>query len=104
MGDQRAFAEEVHELVGNIGKRGFVLQVFDGNAMHPLGVGVNVPVAGMDVAMEVLAGGNAVDQFHRADLDDAVTLSGRQTRRFRIEDDFAEFLSHSSTSFPTGFG
>jgi hypothetical protein len=43
--------------------------------------------------VQIVAGGSVVDQFQRANFDDAMALSRAYSRRFGIQNNFAHYNS-----------
>ena len=76
------------ELVHHIGEQRLVLEKFVGQAVDRQRLGRHAAL-GIEVLVERLTGGNPVDQFDAADLDQAIALKWIETRRFRIEHNFA---------------
>ncbi len=80
-------AEEVQDLLGDLGEERLVLQEFIGDAMDGQRVRMDLLVARVDVDVQRPAGREMVDQLDAADFDDAVGAVV-EAGGFRIEDDF----------------
>jgi len=76
-------------------KKRFVLQEFDGETMHVHRVTVDVALR-VDVAVELAAGGDAIDDLDAAKLDQAVAVVGIEPRRLGIHDDLAQHFASLS--------
>ena len=57
-----------------------------GEPVHAFGALRHVPL-GVEITLEAAAGGDVIDQLHRADLDDPVTRRGFQAGGLGIEHD-----------------
>ena len=92
MDDERCVAEKADELVHHIGEQRLVLEKLIGQAVDRQRLGRHAAL-GIEVLVECLAGGYPVDQLDAADLDQAITVKWIETRRLRIEHDFAHEAS-----------
>ncbi|CDH45148.1 hypothetical protein BN874_210028 [Candidatus Contendobacter odensis Run_B_J11] len=86
--NQFGIADEVEELIRDVGKARLMGEKFAGNAVNPLRLFVNSAIR-LQVDMEVLAGQPPVYQFDAADFDDPVPLGGIKAGGFGVEDDLA---------------
>ena len=91
VGDQRRIADEAQEIVSHILEERLVLQEVHGQAVHGDGVGMDVAL-GIEVAVELAAGGNAVDDLDAAEFDQAVAAGGVEAGGFGVEHDLAQHL------------
>ena len=82
VGDQRGIADELEELLGDILEQRLVLQELGGEAVHVHRVAMDVAL-GFEVAVELAAGGDAVDDLDAADLDQPVAVGWRRDRSSR---------------------
>ena len=89
VGDQLGIADEGQELVGDILEERLVLQELGGQAVHGHRVTMDIAL-GIEVAMELAARGNTVDDLDAAELDQPVAVDGVEPRRLRVEDDLAQ--------------
>ena len=89
MGDERGVADEGQELVGDILEERLVLQELAGQAVHGHRIAMDVAL-GVEVAVELAARGDAVDDLDAAELDQPVAVVGVEPRRFRVDDDLAQ--------------
>ena len=78
--------DKVEKLLRHIGKYGLVCQKFGRDAVHRLCPCVNVSL-GVEVQVQIMPCGLAIDQFHTADFDDAVAFGHFQPGGFGIEKD-----------------
>ena len=88
MDDERCVSQKGDELVHHVGEQRLVLEKFIGQAVDRQRLGRHAAL-GIEVLVERLAGGYPVHQLDAADLDQAITLKWIETRRLRIEHDFA---------------
>src|SRR5205814_2957224 len=77
------------ELVGDVLEQRFVLEELGREAVHVDRVAVNVAL-GIEVAVELEAGGDAVDDLDAAELDQPVAFVGVEPRRLGVDDDLAQ--------------
>ena len=71
VGDQRRLVDELEELVDDVLEERLVLQEIAGQAVHRHGVAVDVAL-GIEIAMELAAGRDAVDDLDAAELDQPI--------------------------------
>src|SRR5207302_3375892 len=83
-------AHKGEEILGDLGERRLVLEEVGGEPVHLEGRGRHVAF-GIDVAMEGLAGWDAVEQLDAADLHHPIAREWIEAGGFRIEHDFAHF-------------
>jgi hypothetical protein len=79
-------ADELEQLVDDLGEPRLLRQEFVGDAVYVLRGAIDRPV-GAQIAMKAAAGAAAIDQLDAADLDDAMPLLRLQPRGFGVEDD-----------------
>src|SRR6185369_17841990 len=79
-------ADELEQLVDDLGELRLLRQELVGDAVHVLRGAIDRPVRAQ-VAMKAAAGAAAIDQLDAADLDDAMALLRLQPRGFRVEND-----------------
>ena len=94
--------DEGHQLFGDLGKLGFIVQVgaFDAVDRHRPFVNRTF---GVQITVEGAAGHPPVHDFNAADFNDSVTELGFEAGRFGIEDDLAHGPRvYSMQSFFTG--
>ena len=89
VGNERGVADEGEELVGDVLEQGFVLEELAGQAVHVDRIAVDVALR-VEVAVELAAGGDAVDDLDAAELDQPVAGVGVEPRRLRVDDDLAQ--------------
>ena len=77
------------ELVGDFGEQRLVAQELAREAVHGDRFRMDVAL-GVDVAVELAAGGDAVDDLDAADLDQPVTAQRIEARRLGVENDLAQ--------------
>ncbi len=90
MRHHRRVAYELQEGVADLGvaERRLVLEEVDGDAVHGLSAGFDVPLR-VDVTVKGLPGGDEIVEFHAAQFDQAVTGADIQAGGLGIEDDLA---------------
>jgi len=86
--DQRAIAEKLDQLLDHVVEERLVRKEARAQPVDAFGVGRHVAL-GVDIMVQMPAGGHAVDQFDAADLDQPVSAREAEPRRFGIEHDFA---------------
>jgi hypothetical protein len=90
MDDQFRALNKSQKVINHIGETRLVLEKFPGDAMHLQSALLYVTI-GIEVAMKMLAGQSAVDQFNRCDFDNPVTLPGLQASGLRIQNNLPHF-------------
>ncbi len=88
VGDQRRVADELQELVADLLEARLVPEELDGDAVHGLGLGLDVAL-GVDVAVEAGAGGNEVLELQARQLDQPVAGTRIKAGGLGVEDDLA---------------
>ena len=86
--DQLRAADELDQLVDDVGEARLLREEFVGDAVHLLRAAVDFAV-GPQVTMERAAGLAPIDQLDAADFDDAMALLRLEARGFGVEDDLA---------------
>ncbi len=92
---QLVLADEIQELLRDLGEDRMVLQELLGKAVD-LERALGHVALGVDVAPPVPAGLHMVDQFQAGDLHDAVAFGGLEARRLGIQHQFAHEASVAS--------
>ena len=87
--DEFGTIDEREELLGHIGEYRLVRQIPILDAMH-LGCCDIYLSLGIDISLKHILGGAAVDEFDAADLNDAMTRRGIQSRGFRIKNNLSQ--------------
>ncbi len=98
---QRRVTQKGQQIVGDFMEARLVPQHLQRDAMHPESLFRNVAL-GVDVMMEDLASGDAVEQLDAADLDQPVPLIRVKAGRFGIEHDLAHTVRLSLVSPANG--
>ncbi len=93
---QRRIADESQELVGHILEERLALQEIRGEAVDGDGIGMDIAL-GVEIAVELAACWNAVDDLDATKLDQAIAARGIETRRLGIQHDLAQ---HSVSPMP----
>ena len=78
----------IQKLLGDLAELRLVGEKFAGDAVHLQRAFFAVAFR-IDVAVKMFAGGLAVEDFHRADFDDAIAQRRVEAGSFSIEDDLA---------------
>ena len=86
-----ASSEELEELVDDVLEERLVLQEIAGQAVHRYGVAVDVAL-GIEIAVKLAAGRDAVDDLDAAELDQAIPVGVVEARGLRVDDDLAQHL------------
>src|SRR5581483_5596331 len=97
MNNERRFADEGKEHVGNFGEARLIAQKFRRQAVHRKGLRRYVALR-IDVSVEGGAGRNAIEELDAAELHDAVALRRIKAGGFRIDDDLAHAEMATSDS------
>jgi hypothetical protein len=82
----------LHESYSDISENRFVGKKFGTDSMDSKSAVLNVTFR-IDIKVQIVAGGSVVDQFQRANFDDAMALSRAYSRRFGIQNNFAHYNS-----------
>ena len=90
-----SLADELQELVGDLGEQRLVLEERRREPVHGLGFGRHVAL-GIDEAVELAARRDAVDELDAADLDQPVAAFGIEAGGLGIENDFAHACDASA--------
>jgi hypothetical protein len=90
--------DEGQKLLGDLAEARLAGQLRKRDAVHGGRAGVDFPV-GMDVVVQMAAGGTTIDHLHTADLDDAVAAVGLKAGGFGIQDDLSHGQDSSSSSW-----
>ena len=98
VGDERRLAEKAQHLVGDLGEARLVGEERIGEAMDAKRLLGHLPL-GIEVAMEILAGRDVVDEFDAADLDDTIAGQRIEAGGFGVEDDFSGHLMPCGLAF-----
>src|SRR5205809_3293195 len=93
--DQRTVLDEIEQLLGSVGEQRLVRQEDGRKAVHHLRLERHVAF-GVEIAMEVPPGLDAIDDLDAADLDHAVASKRIETRGFGVEDDFPHNVNLSA--------
>ena len=103
MRHQLCAVDEIEKAVDNVAEHRLVGELGIADAMNPFGVRMDLLALRVDENVERAPGRKAVDQLHRADLDNAVGILV-EAGCFGVEDDFAHgayFPVRSAISFRT---
>jgi hypothetical protein len=82
--------KKLEQLIDDLGESWCRLEVSATDAVHGFGTLVDFAI-GIKKTVELAARQAAINELNAADLDDAVTVAGREARGFGVEDD----LSHA---------
>src|SRR5262249_26407730 len=88
MRDERRIADECNQLLDDLDEERLVLEKISREAMDCDYLGRHVALR-INVAMKALPGRDAIDELDAADLHDPMPLERVESRRLRIEHDFA---------------
>ena len=89
MDDELGAIDELQELLGDLGKARLAGELVERDAVHGRGAGVDLAL-GIQVFVEVPAGGAAVHHLDAADLDDAMAALGLEAGGFGVEYDLSQ--------------
>ena len=87
--NQRRIFDKTQELVGHVLEQRLVLQEIDGEAVHGDGVRMDIAL-GIEIAVELAAGWDAVDDLDAAELDQAIAAGRVEARGLGVEHDLAQ--------------
>jgi hypothetical protein len=94
--DEPRVADKIQKVAGDLTKYRLFREPLPRQAVNGNRLIGNIDLR-IDVAMERPVGGNMVDQFEAADLNDPVPLAWIETGRFRIENDLPNAFHRALT-------
>ena len=100
MDHQRRIADELDEVRRDLAELRLVAQHIHRDAMHGLGVGMDVAILGMDVLVEGIVRRDPIEELDAPDLDDPIALAMVQARRLSVEHDLAQHPQSPASSGP----